>query len=267
MEVIEIDTVVQQSYDDNRVLRIYPSPSIDNTIASRRTRRFLEQFWNDAPRQQDGTIDLGEAWKIWREDPQYELKYSMSMDKEAEREWNEILDIEEGMERYKRVHNGFPLVLPDYLNGVMSSLSLEGLDAMQKSIISGQHYLLGLGQLYHITRLLGSGVYGSVFGMATRTPEVDSAILDILLETPVLLERITQLQDYLGSLPSTLAVKLSLSGEWKSVLREYLISRQVASVLYPLGIRAVPVVYTLFRVPWSDHGLAMPLEEVVDYNE
>lgn len=100
-------------------------------------------------------------------------------------------------------------------------------------------------------------MYGSVFGMSRRTMEIDEEVVEILMNVDTSRGGLDILLGYLRTLSPIIAVKVALSGDWRSTLREFLVGREVAVVTYPLGIRAVPAVYTLFQIPWNRSGLLL----------
>ena len=137
-----------------------------------------------------------------------------------------------------------PIFWPDSL----TDPSLQALDVLQKSILQRQGYHVHFNGLYRVVKQLGAGLFGRVYGLTMRTPEIDERVMDIIEATnigsatnPFGLE---ELKRYLSTLPKWAAVKTST--DRKSAIREYVVGREVALALLPLGIRAVPAYFTLF---------------------
>lgn len=151
------------------------------------------------------------------------------------------------------VQNGRGMTLNDayahekaFLNPTMETLATLKWST-ELSLTQHVHYH----NLYRVLKFIGSGSYGQVFANGIRTPEMDRGVLAILDQAGTLLtqEWRERLVAYLGSRFKITAMKESLV-DASDLPREYAITQEAASILFPLGIKAVAAPYALKN--WRD---------------
>lgn len=149
--------------------------------------------------------------------------------------------------------NGRGMTLEDaYDQGlIFLNPTMETLSTMKWSCQLGLSNQIHYHNLYRVLKYIGSGSYGQVFANGMRTPSMDKGILAILSQAGVAFtkEWRDMLVDYLGSRFKLIAMKESLV-EASDLPREYAITQEVASILYPLGIKAIAAPYALKN--WRD---------------
>jgi hypothetical protein len=241
-------------YIHNSVIKVYHTPSMTKEAVLPMTKPVVDQYLELIARYTRlyGPFTVDQLWLEWS-GPILD-RYVKVGNKEARLEWIKILNKEMDLSRYAKTLNyTFP---PPYISEVILNGSLVALDHIQSTILGNQHYHLGLGQLYAIIKVLGAGVSGTAFGLRVRTLEVDSKIIEMLNRiTPTWEGGLKELTTYLDTLKPVLAVKVSKERDWRTSLTEFTIARQMAAVLLPLGLRSVPVAYSVGVVPRDLQGM------------
>ena len=238
-------------FEFNSVLKLYQVSPLPPDIAEEQAKalaRFRSGIGEDTP--------LTESWLDWVE---YEPTYSVIGLEHYRRRWDMILTLERAMQENSQItmYSNSERINVVPLEVDIMGLSISGLDEVQYSIVANQYYHLQLGNLYTISNLLGRGVHGTVYGLTMRTGELDAEVLRIMLdksnEDPYLAA--SAIYSAVRQRPKYLAVKVGPNSDWQSTMREYVIGRQVANVLYPLGIRAVPAVFSVTRLELEESGI------------